>query len=61
VTTAYIYPHELPTRDYFWGAYVSVLVGETSVVFENPEDDEGFAAIKETKKGKKPNKKGSKQ
>lgn len=52
VVTAYIYPHELPTRDYFWGGYVSVVVGEEDLVFENPED-EVIPAIKETKKKKK--------
>ena len=57
VVTAYIYPHELPTRDYFWGAYVSLVVGEDSVVFENPADEDPVAAIKETKKGKQAKKK----
>jgi len=52
VVTAYIYPHELPTRDYFWGAYVSLVVGEDNVIFENPEDEDAPAAIKEIKKGK---------
>jgi len=53
VATAYIYPHELPTRDYFWGAYVSLLIGEEAVSFENPDDESFGPGIKETKKGKK--------
>lgn len=52
VVTAYIYPHELPTRDYFWGGFVSVVVGEDDLVFENPED-ESLPAIKEKKKKKR--------
>lgn len=26
VARVYIYPHELPSKDYFWGGYVSVVV-----------------------------------
>lgn len=53
VATAYIYPHELPTRDYFWGAYVSLLIGETEIAFENPDDTDDGPGISEYKKGKK--------
>ena len=51
VVTAYIYPHELPTRDYFWGGYVSVVVDGQDLIFENPED-EITPAVKELKKKK---------
>ena len=55
VVTAYIYPHELPTKDYFWGAYVSLIAGEEAAVFENPEDEMQEPGIKESKKTKKHN------
>ncbi len=53
VVTAYVYPHELPTRDYFWGGYVSLVVGEEDLVFQNPEEEAATPGIQETKKKKK--------
>ena len=50
VAKVYIFPHELPTRDYFWGGYVSLLIAQDRWVFE--DQDEGappIAAIRETK------------
>ena len=53
VATAYIYPHELPTRDYFWGAYVSLIIGESEVTFENPDETDDGPGITDTTKTKK--------
>lgn len=39
VARVYIYPHELPTKDYFWGGYVSLVVSPDEWIFENPEGD----------------------
>jgi hypothetical protein len=52
VARVYIYPHELPTRDYFWGGYVSLVVSGEEWTFENPEDAEPAAAIRDLKKAK---------
>ena len=48
VARVYLYPHELPSRDYFWGGYVSLVVAADEWTFENPEtDSETPAAVKE--------------
>ena len=50
VAKVYIFPHELPTKDYFWGAYVSLLIEQDQWVFE--QQDEGappIAGIREAK------------
>lgn len=39
IAKVYLYPHELPSRDYFWGGYVSLVVASDEVTFENPEGD----------------------
>jgi hypothetical protein len=38
VARVYVYPHELPSRDFFWGGYVSLIVSQDEWIFENPED-----------------------
>ena len=35
VSRVYIYPHELPSKDYFWGGYVSLVVSPDEWVVEN--------------------------
>ena len=56
VTKVYIFPHELPSRDYFWGGYVSLLVTQDRWVFEENEDEAPpTAGIRETK-ARHPNK-----
>ncbi|MGK5083721.1 hypothetical protein WDW37_10495 [Bdellovibrionota bacterium FG-1] len=39
IAKVYLYPHELPTRDYFWGGYVSLVVAADEWTFEKPDDD----------------------
>lgn len=39
VAKVYIFPHELPTRDYFWGGYVTLLITQDRWVFETPEEE----------------------
>ena len=56
VAQVYVHPHPLPTRDYFWGGYVSLIVSQDDVVFEDPEageSEEEKAAIRQTHRGKK--------
>lgn len=40
VAKVYVFPHELPTKDYFWGGYISLIVTEDHWVFETPEETE---------------------
>jgi hypothetical protein len=40
VARVYIYPHELPTKDYFWGGYVSLVVSPDEWILESPTDDQ---------------------
>ncbi len=35
VARVYIYPHELPSKDYFWGGYVSLVVSPDEWIFED--------------------------
>jgi hypothetical protein len=35
VKKAWLHPHEMPTGDYFGGAWIYLLVGPTSWTFEN--------------------------
>lgn len=37
IARVYIYPHELPTKDYFWGGYVSVVVSADEWITEGPK------------------------
>lgn len=54
VAKVYLYPHELPSRDYFWGGYVSLVVASDEWTYENPESDEPApAAIKEVPHSKR--------
>ncbi|MGK5083495.1 hypothetical protein WDW37_09335 [Bdellovibrionota bacterium FG-1] len=56
VAKVYIFPHELPTRDYFWGGYVFLLVAQDQWVLDpTDEDAPPVAGIRETK-GKHPRK-----
>lgn len=50
VAKVYIFPHELPTRDYFWGGYVSLLIAQDQWVLD-PTDENlpPVAGIKEHK------------
>ncbi|MEK7692116.1 MAG: hypothetical protein AAB425_13965, partial [Bdellovibrionota bacterium] len=47
VARVWIYPHELPSRDYFWGGYVSLIVTEDSWVFDGDKTDEIPEAVAE--------------
>jgi len=38
IAKVYVYPHELPSRDYFWGGYISLVVRQDEVVFDPPEE-----------------------
>jgi hypothetical protein len=40
IVKVYLYPHELPTQDYFWGGYVSLIVRKDEVLFDRPDDTE---------------------
>jgi hypothetical protein len=54
IAKVYLYPHELPSRDYFWGGYVSLVVASDEVTFENPEGDEQTPpAIREARPSKR--------
>jgi len=54
IAKVYLYPHELPTRDYFWGGYVSLVVTPDQWIFDKPEDDsETPPAIREVPKKQK--------
>jgi hypothetical protein len=54
IAKVYVYPHELPSRDYFWGAYVSLVVKSDEWVFEHPEEElETPPAIREVGKRSK--------
>jgi hypothetical protein len=50
VARVYVFPHELPTRDYFWGGYISLLVAQDQWVID-PADEEAppIAGIREVK------------
>lgn len=37
IAKVYLYPHELPSRDYFWGGYVSLVVAADEWAFEKPD------------------------
>lgn len=39
VSRVYIYPHELPTKDYFWGGYVSLVVTPDEWIVEPEESN----------------------
>lgn len=39
VAKVYVFPHELPSRDYFWGGYVSLLVSQDQWVMEESHED----------------------
>jgi len=39
VARVYIYPHELPTKDFFWGGYVSLVTSPDEWVVESPTGD----------------------
>jgi len=41
VARVYIYPHELPTKDYFWGGYVSLVVSPDEWIFDQPTAELG--------------------
>jgi hypothetical protein len=45
VATVYVFPHDLPSQDRFWGCYISVVIRRDEVVFENPEEFEGDQPI----------------
>jgi hypothetical protein len=48
IAKVYLYPHELPSRDYFWGGYVSLVVAADDWTFENPDTESGTpAAVRE--------------
>lgn len=49
VARVYIFPHELPTRDYFWGGYVSLLVNEDRWVYQQPDEDDAAPGVREIK------------
>ena len=50
VAKVYVFPHELPSRDYFWGGYISLLVSQDQwVMEENDEDATPASGIRETK------------
>lgn len=54
IAKVYLYPHELPSRDYFWGGYVSLIVAKEEVTFDDPEsEDSSNPAIQEVHKTKK--------
>ena len=36
----WVYPHELPSKDYFWGGYVSLIVSEDTWVFDGEAGNE---------------------
>lgn len=38
VAKVYVFPHELPSRDYFWGGYISLLVAQDQWVFEQSDE-----------------------
>lgn len=39
IVKVYVYPHELPTQDYFWGGYVSLIIRRDEIEFEPPTED----------------------
>jgi hypothetical protein len=39
IAKVYVYPHELPTQDYFWGGYISLLVAKDDVIYDEPNED----------------------
>lgn len=48
VAKVYIFAHELPTHDYFWGGYVSLLVNDDRWVYQAGEaEEEATAGIRE--------------
>ena len=50
VARVWIYPHELHSKDYFWGGYVSLIVTEDTWVFDGePEKDMEAFQEKESK------------
>jgi hypothetical protein len=54
IAKVYLYPHELPSRDYFWGGYVSLVVAADEWVFENPDSQSATAAaVRETHRSKR--------
>lgn len=60
VVKVYVYPHELPSRDYFWGGFVSLVVSQDEWIFENPmgsnsngsDDRDSPSAIRKLRKNK---------
>lgn len=38
IAKVYMYPHELPTQDYFWGGYISLVVRRDDVIFDHPDE-----------------------
>ena len=50
IAKVYLYPHELPSRDYFWGGYVSLVVAKDELVFEDPRAGESNAETPEVPK-----------
>ena len=39
IARVYIYPHELPTKDFFWGGYVSLVTSPDEWVVESTSSD----------------------
>ena len=48
IARIYIYPHELPTKDYFWGGFVSLVVSPDEWILENPEAQQAPFMVPET-------------
>lgn len=40
IVKVYVYAHELPSQDYFWGGYISLVVRRDEVIFESPSEEE---------------------
>ena len=47
VAAIYAHPHEMPNRDYFWGAWISVVVERDKWVMEKPKLVPKAEAVKE--------------
>jgi hypothetical protein len=50
IARVYVFPHELPSQDYFWGGFVSLVIHRDEVVFdgadpENTDSDDGSNVI----------------
>lgn len=37
IAKVYVFPHELPSEDYFWGGYISLIIHRDEVIYDNPE------------------------